>query len=56
MELALIGATGINEQTEMKKILEQTDDVKQVNLRWVEEKFGNFSKEYNFIKEIIGGE
>ena len=56
LELALIGATGINEQTEMKKILEQTDDVKQVNLRWVEEKFGNFSKEYNFIKEIIGGE
>lgn len=55
VELALIGSTGINDQTKMKKILEQTNDVKEINLKWIEEKFGNYSKEYNFVKEIIGG-
>ncbi len=55
MELALVACTGINDQLKMKEIQQQTDDTREINLKWIEYKFGKYSDEYHFVKNITGG-
>ena len=53
LEIALVGSTGMKEQMEIKKILDETDNVEEINLRWIAYKFGIHSEEYKFVEKII---
>ena len=55
LELAFVASTGINDQIKIKEIQQETNDVKEINLKWIEYKFGKHSDEYNYVKKIIGG-
>ena len=55
MELAFVASTGINDQIKIKEIQQETDDIREINLKWIEYKFGKYSNEYNYVKKIIGG-
>ena len=55
MELAFVASTGINDQIKIKEIQQETDDIREINLKWIEYKFGRHSDEYHYVKKIIGG-
>ena len=55
LELAFVASTGINDQIKIKEIQQETDDIREINLKWIEYKFGRHSDEYHYVKKIIGG-
>lgn len=56
LEIAIIGSTGIKDQIKIMEIMKETNDIKEINLKWIEYKFSKNSEEYEFIKKIIEGE
>jgi len=55
IELAYVGSASSTDQIKIQEICAETNDLKEINLKWLEYKLGKNSQEFRRCKEIIQG-
>ena len=55
LELAYVGSASSTDQMKIQEICSETNDLKEINLKWLEYKLDKNSQEFRRCKEIIQG-
>ena len=55
LELAYVGSASSTDQMKIQEICSETNDLKEINLKWLEYKLDKNSQEFRKCKEFIQG-